>query len=1006
MDSAMHGATADTVLVLAGSHAHGSEVAVQLAAHGTQWAAIDGDTDVVALLRLAAPRLLVLVDAARPDADGPALCRRLKRDRDSAEIPLLILASLASADEIERALDCEADHFMPWPCAATQLQERVAELLAVGASTGPDAAERISTREFARHRAHHGDSRREILSLLAAAHGQAQQAASSEAVLRQHGDAFDERHRLLEAKRQLELSNQALARREEELRSVVEFMADCVITIDEQGVIQAANKVVSAVFGWSMEEVLGCNVSMLMPEPTRGHHDGYLSRYLRGGERGVIGKRRMVEGLRKDGERVMVELAVSEYLVHGKRYYTGIVRDVGERVRILAELETARVEAERANRAKSEFLATMSHEIRTPMNGVIGMIEVLQQSSLKGYQVEMVNLIRDSAFALLTIIDRILDFSKLEAGALEVEHAPMSLGEVIESACGMLDHLAVKKGVDLTFFVAPEIPSRVTGDALRVRQVLINLIGNAIKFSSEAGKRGEVAVRAESIAHTADEVTVELRVIDNGIGMDAATQARLFAPFSQADASTTRRFGGTGLGLAITRRLVSLMHGSITVDSQSGSGSTFVVTLAFALGADTPTVRPIASEVRELRCLVIGAERGMSADLVRYLNAAGAQVARLSNLADFTTVAALGFADTHGPLVCVVDAGHGVVSPLEMRESLQRRLGVAVPLVVVVVERGKRRQVRQLADNLIVVDGNVLSPATLLRAVAVASGRAAMTGERGVGGKSERALRAPTREQALLDGRLILVAEDNDINQKVILRQLALLGYTADVAVNGREALELWQQQSYALLLTDLHMPEMDGYDLTRAIRELEAGIVRRPIVALTANALRSEVENCREVGMDDYLSKPATLDALRTMLGKWLPAHPEAGTESAERSMDASLVDTEALRALVGNDVELIKALLREFRQSASAQVALLGATCRRADHAESALVAHKLKSAARAVGAHTLADLCAEIERDGGTADAVRLDTFATRVDDEFLRVDAMLARHLGADHRWGSP
>lgn len=1006
MDSATYGATAATVLVLAGSQAHGNEVAVQLAAHATYWVATDAETDVVALVRTAAPRLLVLVDAARPDGDGPALCRRLKRDRDIGEIPLLILAALASADEIERALDCEADYFMHWPCAPAQLQERVAVLLATDASAGPDTAERISTREFARHRDQYGDSRREILSLLASAHGQARQAASAKAAPRERGDALAERHRLLEAKRQLEISNRALARREEELQSVVDFMADCVITIDELGIIQAANKVVSTVFGWSVDEVLGRNVSMLMPEPTRAQHDGYLSRYLRGGERGVIGKRRMVEGLRKDGERVMVELAVSEYLVHGRRYYTGIVRDVGERLRILAELETARVEAERANRAKSEFLATMSHEIRTPMNGVIGMIEVLQQSSLKGYQVEMVNLIRDSAFSLLTIIDRILDFSKLEAGALEVEHAPMSIGEVIESACGMLDHLAVKTGVDLTFFVAPEIPARITGDALRVRQVLINLMGNAIKFSSEAGKRGEVAVRAEPIARTADEVTVELRVIDNGIGMDAATQARLFAPFSQADASTTRRFGGTGLGLAITRRLVSLMHGSITVDSQSGSGSTFVVTLAFALGTDPPPVRPIASEVRELRCLVIGAERGMSADLMRYLNAAGAQVARLSNLAHFTTVAALGFADSHGPLVCVVDAGHGVVTPLEMRESLQRRLGVAVQLVVVMVERGKRRQVRQLADNLIVVDGNVLSPATLLRAVAVASGRAAMADERGGGGKSERALRAPTREQALLEGRLILVAEDNDINQKVILRQLALLGYTADVAVNGREALELWQQQSYALLLTDLHMPEMDGYDLTRAIREHEAGIVRRPIVALTANALRSEVEICREVGMDDYLSKPATLDALRTMLGKWLPAHPEAGAEPAAGSIDASPVDTQALRALVGNDAELIKALLREFRQSASAQVALLGAACRRADHIESALVAHKLKSAARAIGAHALADLCAEIERDGGTADAVRLDTFATRVDDEFLRVDAMLASHLGADHVWGSP
>jgi len=243
----------------------------------------------------------------------------------------------------------------------------------------------------------------------------------------------------------LEQANVAMAIKEEETRSVVEHMVDCVITIDEKGIVRSANPVVENLFGYTRDEVIGQNISILMPEPHRSGHDGYMERYYQTGQAHIIGIGREVEGLHKNGERIAVYLAVSEYFVGGKRYFTGILRDVRERVRIMKDLEHARFEAEQANQAKSAFLAAMSHEIRTPMNGVIGMADVLQQTSLSGYQVEMVNLIRESAFALLDIIEDILDFSKIEAGRLEIERVPTHVADVVEKACGMLEHLAAKK---------------------------------------------------------------------------------------------------------------------------------------------------------------------------------------------------------------------------------------------------------------------------------------------------------------------------------------------------------------------------------------------------------------------------------------------------------------------------------------------------------------------------------------------------------------------------------
>ena len=315
----------------------------------------------------------------------------------------------------------------------------------------------------------------------------------------------------------LELANAALSSKEEEIRSIVDSLLSCVISINDQGIIVSASAAVRELLGYSPAEVIGQNVSVLMPEPHHSAHDGYLDRYYRTGEARIMGANREFEGLHKDGTRIPVELSVNQYTVAGKRQFTGILSDSRERMRILNELKLARDQAEKANRAKSEFLAAMSHEIRTPMNGVIGMIDVLHLTNLGGDQFQMTELMRESAYSLLTIINDILDYSKIEAGRLSVERIPMRVEEVVEHACVILDRAAQQADVQLALYIDPAIPKLVLGDPNRLRQVLFNLVSNAIKFSR--GRTGRVWVRALLPECNTERATLEFRVTDNGIGM-------------------------------------------------------------------------------------------------------------------------------------------------------------------------------------------------------------------------------------------------------------------------------------------------------------------------------------------------------------------------------------------------------------------------------------------------------------------------------------------------------
>ena len=696
-----------------------------------------------------------------------------------------------------------------------------------------------------------------------------------------------------------------------------------------------------------------------------------------------------------------------------------------------AELAHAWLEAEQANSAKSNFLATMSHEIRTPMNGVIGMIDVLQQSSLNGAQMEMANIIHDSAFALLAIIDDILDFSKIEAGKLQIDSLPMSIFGVVEGACETLIPLASKKGVELTLFTDPDIPVAVIGDPGRLRQILVNLVNNAIKFSSEQQRQGRVSVRALLAESTPEQVTLEFRVTDNGIGMDEATQARLFAPFTQADSSTTRSFGGTGLGLVISRRLASMMGGEITLHSAPGKGTTLNVRIPYERAPANPEINEVSSPVAGLACLVAGGLGSLADDLAAYLLHDGALVERAADQA-----AVKQWIIGRPPGLCVVAIDTAAVNssltaPLLDELRAAARANPEQQTRFVVIGRGYRRGTHLEDADLVMVDGNVLTRSTLLQAVAVAAGRAGQP-ELEVRHSDAKVNPLLSREDARRQGSLILVAEDNEINQKVILQQLMLLGQTADIASNGREALERWLSGDYAILFADLHMPEMDGYELSAAIRTAEkTGKTRMPIIAFTANAIKGEAERCLAIGMDDYLSKPVQLVNLKAMLEKWLPrsTHEAAGEmqetsaeagdshrsnltplrqaqdrleeegaatlpASSGASPDTVAVDVNVLKALIGDDGAMVREFLHDFRISAAKIAMELRTACAAGQATAAGALAHKLKSSARSVGALALGELCAGMEKAGKAGDTETLEALLPRFEQELLSVESFIA------------
>jgi len=788
-----------------------------------------------------------------------------------------------------------------------------------------------------------------------------------------------------------------------QLSLAVEQSPASIVISDLRGTIEYVNATTITRTGYTRQELIGNNSRMLKSgkTPDATYRDLWARLHAGREWRGLLFNRRkdgteyaeyaVIMPIRQPDGSVTQYLAIKEDVSEKRKLTAELERHrlhleelVAQRT---AELEQARQQAETASQAKSAFLANMSHEIRTPMNGVLGITDVLRRSSLTPYQMDLADTIQDSAQSLLEIIDDILDFSKIEAGHMTLTSEAVDLERLAEAVCDSLQPLAANRGVSMQLYVDPALPRWIRSDAKRLRQILNNLIGNAIKFSSDTGRPGKVRLQLE---RTGPE-QLRLRVHDNGVGMSPSEQLRVFQPFTQAQESTTRRFGGTGLGLSICRSLVDLFAGRIELMSAVDQGTTVDVLLALHRATDTPA--PVAlNELGGLHCLVVADDPLQAGNWCSYLAAAGAQAWPAATRTG-AQVAALALPGAQSMVVVAVTTNPAL--PAELQEIGAHSL--------VRVHRGADRHTRRLAPGSVVLesrDTGVVRRADLVHAVALATGRADATLD---SARSITTAGLATQLPGWQDRR-VLVAEDNPINRKVIRHQLNLLGISADVTGDGLEALSRWRDgrasHRYGMLLTDLHMPGIDGYALTAAIRSEEGAGERFPIIAFTANTLKGEGERCRAAGMDGYLGKPVSLQELRDMLERRIvaPAASAFASQTAVAGIDAdaepaSAVDASVLVRMIGDDPALLAELRADYLASAIPIADALRDAARRSDWGSVRSLAHKLKSSSRAVGAMNLGRCCEDIERAGPTDEPRAISALLAAFDRALVQAEQAL-------------
>ncbi|MGH2850118.1 MAG: ATP-binding protein [Solirubrobacteraceae bacterium] len=762
----------------------------------------------------------------------------------------------------------------------------------------------------------------------------------------------------------------ALARSEELKGAIMAASLDAILTLTTDGEIVELNRGAERLFKIG-REAIGEQITAYIPTRDREVWEQLLGR-LRDDPTHLRERRIEGTGRRSDGSEFPLEASINSLEAGEHQFFVTFVRDIADRKAAERRLADARDAALRASVVKSEFLATMSHEIRTPMNGVIGSLDLMLDSELAPELAELAAIARTAATDLLSIIDDILDLSKIEADKVERQQLPFDLVSIVEGVVDIVAVAARAKGVAVSSYVDPLVPA-VRGDSRLLRQVLVNLAGNAVKFTDS----GEVVVRAESQPSPDEQALVRFSVTDTGVGIPADSLETLFDPFTQVDGSSSRAHGGSGLGLAISSRLVRLMGGKLVVESTVGQGSSFSFTLPFSLPEEpVEEMPPLTAGGRPLRVLVVDPSETSAETVERYLRAWGMVPTRVLDApAALERHRSATAAEPFDVAILAPSGGdedlHGLARELRA-ESGEHELHV-----VALLDMGERigEQGTSGPGDYDAIVGRPLKQARLHDALSglQREGAPAAAGHEDTSGD--------------LSGLRILIADDNPVNQQVLLRQAQRLGIDAEVVVNGQEVLAALERSTYDAVLMDCQMPVMDGYAATREIREREARErrPRLPIVAVTANAMREDFDRCRDAGMDDFIAKPVALAALAKAIERAVAASrgdaaPAAATALAPDA-PAGGVDMVALSSLrddLGGPDALAR-IVRLFLEQLEPQAEQIDVAARNGEHETLARAAHRMRSSAATLGATMLAELLGALEIAAHDADAVACERLA---------------------------
>lgn len=800
------------------------------------------------------------------------------------------------------------------------------------------------------------------------------------------------------------------------LQAILSTAGDAIVTINDQAIMQSYNHKAEELFGYTVDEAIGQNVKILMPPKHRDKHDDYVKNSHKSKMSYVISDTRELEGQRKDGSLFPIELSVKETWANGEKLFIGVVHDISERKEFInrleqrtLELEESKAKAEEATRLKSEFLANMSHEIRTPMNGVIGMTNLLLETDLSETQRKYTNTAMNSADSLLQLVNDILDFSKIEAQKLEFEIIPFDLQVLAEEVADLIAIKAQDKGVEILLRFSSDMPKNVMGDPGRVRQILLNLASNALKFTDH----GHILIDLEKKEDRGGLTTFHASVTDTGIGIPNDKQELIFDKFSQADGSTTRKFGGSGLGLAICKKLARMMNGDIGVDSELGLGSTFWFTFQLELDNESEnyTAQNYVDDLSGIKAIIVDDNPIAQKIAAEQMKAKGMNVLVASSAEEALLMMREGAKNKEPYEMAVLDYMMPNIDGLELAKAIkadEKLKNISLLMVSSAPSRGDGKKMQDIGFS-----GYLTKPTSghdIVRALGVIHAVNRDEGDHRFITRHQLHEADHKKENADdnidLHGAQILLVEDNPTNQMVATAMLENMGCHVTPAGNGLEAIKLVKQRSFDLIFMDCNMPEVDGFEATKMIRAYEKreSLKATTIVAFTAYAMKGDDQKCFDVGMDDYITKPVKKQAVIGVLNKWILSKKSQGNgrnDQSDNQSKNSIVNYETLyqiKELMGNKFTI---MTEDYLKYSAQYICDSKEALSKGDVKSLCGFMHALKSSSANLGAVKISDLSSEIEHKAINIDSDKdLSSLAPILDqlsDDFAKTEEILKKEI---------